>query len=55
MAVDETLVVRRKPGNAQGRPFPQQWVFGRVDLGSRDFFMQLVSARDAQTLLPIVQ
>lgn len=49
VAIDESLVARRKPGNAQGRPIAGQWVFGGVDLQTKDFFMQLVPRRDAAT------
>jgi transposase-like protein len=55
VAVDESLVARRKPGNRQGRPVREQWVFGGVDLQNHEFFMELVPQRDAATLLPIVQ
>ena len=54
VAIDETVVARRKPGNPQGRPVPAQWVFGGVDLHTGDFFMELVPRRDAATLLPII-
>lgn len=55
VAIDESLLARRKPGNAQGRPVPEQWVFGGVDLTTKEFFMELVPRRDAATLLPIIQ
>lgn len=55
VAIDESLVARRKVGNAQGRPVPEQWVFGGVDLTTKDFFIELVPRRDAATLLPIIQ
>jgi len=55
VAIDESMVARRKPGNIQGRPVPAQWVFGGVDLNTGDFFMELVPRRDAATLLPIIQ
>ena len=57
VAIDESVVARRKPGNAQGRPVPAMWVFGGVDTTTKDFFkffMQIVPRRDAQTLLPII-
>ena len=54
VAIDESVVARRKPGNAQGRPVPAMWVFGDVDTTTKDFFMQIVPRRDAQTLLPII-
>jgi len=31
VAIDETFIAWRKPGNPQGRPVPAQWVFGGVD------------------------
>ena len=49
------MVARRKPGNAQGRPVPPQWVFGGVDLTTKEFFMELVPQRDAVMLIPIIQ
>jgi hypothetical protein len=55
VAIDDSVIAKRKPGNAQGRPVPQQWVFGGVDLVTKNFFMQLVPARDAATLIPIIQ
>jgi ISXO2-like transposase domain len=55
VAIDESLVAKRKPGNAQGRPVPVQWVFGAVDIQTKEFFIQLVDARDAQTLIPVIQ
>ena len=55
MAIDESQVAKRKPGNAQGRPVPAQWVFVAVDTQTEEFFIQLVDARDAQTLIPVIQ
>jgi len=55
VTIDESLVARRKPGNAQGCPVPAQWVFGKVDLATGDFFMELVPQRDAATLIPIIR
>jgi len=55
VAIDETVVARRKPGNAQGRPVLAQWVFGGVDLFTGVFFMELVARCDAATLIPIIQ
>jgi hypothetical protein len=55
VAVDDSVIARRKPGNAHGRPIPQQWVFGGVDLTTKQFFIELVPSRDADTLLPIIQ
>ena len=31
VSVDKTFVAKRKPGNLQGRPVKQLWVFGGVD------------------------
>jgi len=50
VAVDETLVAKRKPGNQQGRPVATKWVFGAVDLGTGDFFMEIVDQHDAAHL-----
>jgi hypothetical protein len=47
VAIDDSLVAKRKSGNAQARPVPAQWDFGAVDTQTKDFFIQLVSARDA--------
>lgn len=55
VAIDESMVARRKPGNNLGRPVPSQWVFGGVDLATRQCFLRLVDTRDANTLLPIIQ
>ena len=55
VAIDETMVARRKPGNAQGRPVRSQWVFGGVDLNTGSFFMETVRRRDAATLTPVIQ
>ena len=55
VAIDEIVVARSKPGNAQARPIPPQWMFGGVELGSGNFFMELVPRRDAATLVPIIQ
>ena len=52
VAVDETLVAKRKPGNQQGRPVAAKWVFGAVDLGTSDFFMEIVDQRDAAQCPP---
>ena len=42
VAIDETAVAKEKPGNAQARPVPRQWVFGGVELGTDKFFMEMV-------------
>ena len=56
MAIDESVVVKSKPGNVQARPVPPQWVFGGgVQLRTNRFFMELVDRRDAATLVPIIQ
>jgi len=55
VAIDESVVAKTKPGNARARPVPPQWVFGGVDLGTGEFFMELVPQRDAATLQPIIQ
>jgi transposase-like protein len=55
VAIDESVIARRKPGNAQGRPVREQWVFGGVDLTTKSFFIELVDRRDAATLLPVIQ
>ena len=55
VAIDESVVARRKPGNAQGRPVREQWVFGGVDIATKEFFMVLVPRRDAATLFPFIQ
>ena len=31
VSIDETFVAKRKPGNPQGQPVKQLWVFGGVD------------------------
>ena len=56
VAVDETLVAKRKPGNQQARPMEPERVFGGVELGTDKLFMHLVhNNRDAATLEPIIQ
>ena len=56
VAIDECLIARRKPGNVQGRAQSPNSGFFWVDLTTKQFFMQLqVPARDAATLLPIIQ
>jgi len=55
VAIDESVVARRQRGNQQGCAINQQWVFGGVDLGTKDFFIELVPRRDAATLIPIIQ
>ena len=54
VAIDETLVARRKPGNAQGRPVPEQWCFDDVDFDTGEFFITLVPDRSVATLLPVI-
>ena len=55
VAIDESVVARAKPGNGRGRRVPPQWVFGGVELGTGQFFMELVPRRDANTLVPVIQ
>ncbi len=52
VAIDESVVARRKPGNIQGRPMPEMWVFGGVKRGTEKFFMRIVPRR-AMNELPI--
>jgi len=49
------LIARRKPGNAHGRAVRQQWMFGGVDLATKEFFMQLVPSRHRVVLQLIIQ
>jgi len=53
-AVGKTLVAKRKPGNQQGRPVEPKWVFDPVDLGTDDFFMEMVDQHEAVTLESII-
>ena len=55
VAIDESVVARRKPENQPGRPVREQWVFGGIDLTTKEVFMELVPRRDAATLIPIIQ
>jgi transposase-like protein len=55
VAIDESVIARRKPGNRQGRPVKEQWVFGAVDLTTKEFLIELVPRRDALTLIPVIQ
>ena len=55
VAIDETLITRRKPQNAQGRPVEEQWCFGSVDLATGDFIMTLVVNCAKAMLLPVIQ
>jgi len=54
VAIDETLVARRKPGNAQGCPVPEKWCFDGVDLATGDYFLTLVPDHSEAMLLPDV-
>lgn len=51
--IDESAFVRRK--HNVGRVVNTQWVFGGLDTETRDGFLVAVNARDANTLLPILQ
>jgi hypothetical protein len=52
--IDETLISRRK--YERGRVVNQVWLFGGVERGSSEnCFMEIVEARNADTLLPIIQ
>jgi len=55
VAINESIVAKRKPGSADGGPVPPMWVFGAVDLQTKEFFMEVVQQRDAATLLPIIR
>jgi len=55
VAIDESVVARAKPGYGRGRRVPPQWVFSSVELGTGQFFMELVPRRDANTLVPVIQ
>ena len=56
VAIDETLVAKRKLGNQQGGPVDPEWVFGGVKLGTDKFFMHLVHNNcDAATLERVIQ
>jgi len=48
-------VAKRKPGNQQGRPVAAKWVFGATDLGTGDFFMEIVDQSNAAHLEPIIR
>ena len=51
--IDESLFVRRKYNG--GRIVKEQWIFGGYDAVEKKSFLVPVPARDAGTLLPIVQ
>jgi len=55
VAVDEMLVAKRKPGNQQSRPVAAKWLFGAADLGTSDFFKEIVTQRDNAHLEPIMR
>ena len=48
--IDESLFARRKL-----IPIPGQWVLGGIDRQTGECFLQVVQARDALTLIPIIQ
>jgi len=48
VAIDESVVARRQRGNQQERAVNQQCVFGGVDLGTKDFFIELVPRVEMQ-------
>jgi len=57
IAINESVVAKSKSSNSQARPVPLQWVFGgggRVQLGTNQFFMELVDQCDVATLVPII-
>ena len=51
--VDESLFARRKYN--RGRIVEERWIFGGYDAVEKMGFLVPVPARDAGTLLPIVQ
>jgi len=55
VAVDESVVARRKPGNIHARPIREMWMVGGVQLGTSNFFMEIVPNRNEQTLLQVIE
>jgi len=56
IAIDETVIARRKPGNAQGRHVAPLWLLGGVDLHTKEFFLQVIQGpHSAANLLPMIQ
>jgi transposase-like protein len=51
--IDESVFSRRK--YRRGRLVRERWVFGGIDTTTRLGFLSLVEARNAQTLLPIIE
>jgi len=51
VAIDDILIF---PDNVHRHAVPQ-WMFGGVDLATKEFFMQLVPSRDWVVLEPIIQ
>jgi len=52
VAIDEIMVVRARQGNSHDQ---RQWVFGAVDLMTGQFSMELITKRDAATLIPLIK
>lgn len=57
VAVDETLIAKRKRGNAQGRPVKPMWLFGGASLTSNEVFIALVPevGRKANVMEALIQ
>jgi len=51
--IDESAFVRRKYN--VGHEVKTQWVFGGIDVATKDAFLVAVEKRDAATLLPVLQ
>jgi hypothetical protein len=51
--IDEAMFVRRKAN--VGQVVRQQWVFGRIDVQTKQCFLVAVNQRDAQTLITVLQ
>ena len=51
--IDESAFVRRKYN--RGHQVNTQWVFGGIDVNTKDVFLVAVERRDAETLLPVLQ